>query len=713
MIERTEATATRANSQSPWIFLEGAGFGTLLGCYLTLRSLFDVLIDDRISGVSAPTVHRFLATDYRSEVVRSIFELLALSSVTGTLVGLAVAFLEWSRRRWFGLKPLAFGARALRLVLLWLCVIGWIYLQDAAQRPALHQKELFDHGGIGAWFQVLLAERLGGVGVTLIGVAAWAAYFGWPLRNLQDAPRRLRQLAVAGLVALALVVALNLVSGCGRGGQHQSHNGPPNVLLIAADSLRPDRIDAARAPNLAALQDQATSFERAYTPLARTFPAWVSIATGQYPQHHGVRHMFPRWSTRERPLDTLGGRLQRAGYRTSVVGDFAADIFRRIELGYQHVRTPTFTMRELVREHLLKHSPWLMAFVRGKAMRWLFPVVVEMSEATDPDAVTKVAIDEMDQAAEQPFFITVFYSTTHFPYAAPAPYFHRFKHEGYDGPFRFAKADTLKANEETRPADVAQVRGLYDGAVYATDVAIGRLLDALKRRSLDQRTLVIVTADHGEELYEYGRTQGHGDHLQSEAPLRVPLIFADPTKSARKRILEPVSLVDLAPTVLDWLHLDALTKADGRSLLEAMHGSSPPPKPVYSETGLWFTEVIAEVPLSRRLPYPDLTQITEVDRAHGDQVVLRERWQGFTTAAKHRMIQVGRLRLLYQPSRDEVHFELCDLDADPGCAKDCSREHPAEFEQLRAQFWQFVADDPEVIRKGDRLMPRLPAEVRP
>ncbi|MGE5784477.1 MAG: sulfatase [Myxococcales bacterium] len=712
MTERTAVTATQTGTHSPWILLEGAAVGTLLGCYLTLRSLFDVLIDDRISGVSVPTIHRFLATDYRAEVVRSALELLALSVVTGALVGLAVALLEWIRRRWFDLTPLRFGPRLLRLTLLWLCVIAFVYLEDAGRRPALHQKELYEQGGGLAWLQVVLSEWLGGDGVTLVAVAAWAAYFGWPLRVVSDAPRRLKQVALAGLLALVLAGSVHLVSGCQRNGAQRTRSDAPNVLLIAADSLRPDRVDLSRAPNLATLRENAASFERAYTPLARTFPAWVSIATGQYPQHHGIRHMFPRWATRARPLDTLAGRLKTAGYRTSVVGDFAADIFRRIDLGYEHVRTPTFTMRELVREHLLKNAPWLMSFVHGSAMRWLFPVVVEMSEATDAQAVTKTAIDEIDRANQQPFFLTVFYSTTHFPYAAPAPYVHRFKQAGYEGPFRFAKADTLN-REEMSPADIAQVRGLYDGAVYATDAAIGRLLDALKRRSLDHRTIVIVTADHGEELYEYGRSQGHGDHLQSEAALRVPLLFADPTRPSRRRVSDPVSLVDLAPTVLDRLQLEALPRADGRSLVPVLGGMPPTPKAVYSETGLWFTEIIPEVPLSRRLPYPDLTQLTEVDRAHGDQIVIRERWQTLTTAAKHRMVQLGSLRLLYQPARDKVHVELCNLELDPGCTRDSSREHPAEFEQLQAQFWHLVADDPEVDRKGDRLMPRRLTEVHP
>jgi hypothetical protein len=484
-----------------------------------------------------------------------------------------------------------------------------------------------------------------------------------------------------------------------------------NVLVLAADSLRPDRLDSRRAPKMAQLIEHSAVFDRAYTPLARTFPAWVSIATGQYPQHHGIRHMFPRWETRQRPFDTLAKRFSKAGYHTAVVGDFAADIFRRVDLGYRSVRTPTFTMRELVREHLLKNDPWLLSWVHGRLMRWLFPVIVEMHEATDPGAVTRDALLEIDRAGNQPFFVTVFYSTPHFPYAAPGPFHRRFgPPASYSGPFRYAKADTLNAAEVMTASDVEQVRALYDGAVYATDESVGDLLDALKKRGLDRRTLIVITADHGEELYEHGHSQGHGDHLEGDEALRVPLIVLDPRRMDARHFAQPVSLVDLGPTLLELTHLPPFSDADGRSLVPLLDGKPLEPRSVYSETGLWFTEVIAEVPLTRRIAYPDLTQLTEVDRTHADQIVIRQRWEPLAIAAKHRMLQKGELRLLYVPTRSGARFELCDLKLDPGCAEDASRNHPGEFEALKAEFWRFVGSDPAVTRDGNLLVPRTPSK---
>lgn len=768
MAERTSPNACGNMDVSPWIVLEGAALGSLLAIGLTLRDLFDVVLDDRISGVSVPTIHRFLATDYRFEVVSAVLELAALAIAVGTTTGAAVGFSEWLRFRTWRVEPLAPRLRVWKLAGLIAVLWGWVLLWDVAARPALHQHVFFQRGGVRAWLQIVVADGLGSSGVLLAGLAVFAVYWFWPTRwsraewglrlkgNVLASAEPLaegRNLGASGGIAAALGLAelrswirsgvvrsaRRLVERChwrvrGIGllvilsalvvwgileldfdahRQRAEADRRPNILILAADSLRPDRLDATRAPHISKLLGRATSFERAYTPLARTFPAWVSIATGQYPHHHGIRHMFPRWQTREQPLDTMLRHFGAAGYHTAVVGDFASDIFRRIELGYRTVRTPTFTLRELIREHLLKNVPWLMAFVRGGYLRELVPVLGEISDATDPHAVSQLAIDELERHQQEPFLLTVVYSTTHFPYAAPGPYHRRFRAPNYAGPYRYAKADTLAREERISPSDVAQVRALYDGAVFATDEAMQEVLDALRERELSRRTIVVITADHGEELYEHGRTQGHGDHLRAESALRVPLIVFDPRKPAAHRVFEPVSLVDLAPTLLDLAGVAALPGADGRSLTAAMDGIALKSLPVYSETGLWFTELIPEVPLSNRIPYPDLTQLTQVDREHGDQIVIRADWEPLTTSVKHRMLQEGNWRLLYQPSRERVAMELCDLVQDPGCVRDGSAQHPEVFERLKSQFWRVVSQDQSVFRQGDRLVPRAPAQARP
>ena len=102
-----------------------------------------------------------------------------------------------------------------------------------------------------------------------------------------------------------------------------------NVLVLAADSLRADRLDPKIAPNLAALAAKGTRFDRAYVSIPRTFPSWVTILTGRHGHHHGIRSMFPTWEDRAKDFDALPQRLAQAGWSTGVVSDYAGDIFGR------------------------------------------------------------------------------------------------------------------------------------------------------------------------------------------------------------------------------------------------------------------------------------------------------------------------------------------------------------------------------------------------
>ena len=697
------------NAARAYGWLEGPLIGAVVGVVLTLDNLFDALLDDRINGVHAQSIHRFLATEFRGEVVRATLLVLALSIIVGAAMGLLVAVVEQVQSSWLYRSSKSTRRRRIERIGLLLFGLGWVYVHDVASRPALHQAALFERGGLRRALQVFIADGLGKPGVLLVGGGLLVYYFTLPLWH--HAKRRQKSLKVAVFGAL-LVTVFGLLAllvrffGAGVSVARASGESRPNVLIVASDSLRPDHLDEQRAPHITELAKRATSFDRTVTPLARTFPAWVSILTGQYPHHHGIRHMFPRWETRAKTFDTLGSRFARAGYQTAVVGDFAADIFRRIELGFQTVDTPTFTLRELVREHLFKNDPWLLAWLRGTVARKLVPSIVEMHEATNPWSVSADAVSVLDAAQGRPFFLTVFYSTTHFPYATPGPYHGAFRSAGYDGPFRYAKADDLSLDGVTQSSDIAQIRALYDGAVRATDDAIGELLTELARRGLAENTIVVVTADHGEQLYEYGRSQGHGDNLEGDEAVLVPLIVYDPRVGVAHREPSSVSLVDLAPTLLDLTGLPPLSAADGRSLGAAIRGNPLVPKPVYGETGLWFTEVIAEVPLSRRLAYPDLTLLSEVDRAHGDQIVIRRSQETFAVAAKHRMLEWNNYRLLYLPTRQGPLFELYDRSTDPGFLKDVSAVHPEVVIKLKQALLPLLDADPLVERVGETLWPR-------
>ena len=680
--------------------------GALLFVTLSAWSLAASYRTDDYEGADAAGVRQFLSGEYHGEVLKALGLVLALSALLGLAVGFLVGWAVRTRQSWLDrnkLEPPSFAWRSLSALVFTYAVV---WLDDVIARPALYQSSLYAKRGALAGLQVTLTQHLGRAGLWLCVLLVVAAWLLLPLARRPDFRRPLRRLGLfVGIVGGLVFVAVMPWRRISRG-RAQAGSAHPNVIIIAADSLRPDHIRPNNAPRMSALTKSGLSFEHAYAPLARTFPAWVSILTGQYPHHHGVRNMFPRWETRQRDYQAIPSSFRAAGYLTAVISDFAGDIFRRIDLGFSRIQAPTFTMRELLRERILKQNLALLPWLRGPLAQFAVPVVREMSDASDAETLTRETLELVDNAGEQPFFITVFYSTTHFPYAAPSPYYKQFVKPNYRGPYRYAKADTLVDEGVLTEGDIEQVRGLFDGAIAAVDASVGALLDGLTSRGLMDRTIIVLTADHGEGLYENGRGQGHGDHLYGEESIRVPFVIAGP-HMPRGKVNTPVSSIDLAPTLCELAKVSCSPNVDGRSLAVSSAERPPPPRPVFSETGLWFTETIPEIPFESRIAYPELVHLTEVDRAHSDEIVIRKEWEPLTIAAKYRMIRDERYKLIYMPTRMGPRLELFDTLEDPAEVLDIAAKKPEIVDQLKLKLVDWILNDVTLERRGDIIVPRV------
>lgn len=369
--------------------------------------------------------------------------------------------------------------------------------------------------------------------------------------------------------------------------------------------------------------------------------------------------MFPRWEERARDFDALPERLGRAGWATGVVSDYAGDIFSRIDLGFGTVNVPEFDFRQLVRQRALERETPLLPVLHSRLGRAAFPVLREMNDAADPRMLARDAVRTMRSLEGRgPFFLVVFFSTAHFPYAAPSPFYRRFTDPDYRGRYKYDKPVGLGRDAPADAQDERQVRGLYDGAVLAIDDAAQDIVEALDSDGIAGNTVVVVTADHGETLYDHGHGQGHGDHLFGDEGTHVPLVVVDPRQKAPHRESAVVRDVDLAPTVYALTGVAPPPDLDGRSLAPALAGVQPAPALAYAETGLWFTEEIPGLPADLRLPYPGIARLTEVDTQHGNDLVLQKAIRPLTLVAKHRMVRDDRYKLVYVPTR-----AACALDA--------------------------------------------------
>jgi len=623
----------------------------------------------------------------------------ALMGTVGTLIGRAW---RWARAR----PPAEYGV--LSGIFAALVGHGFLLARSVIQYPQLYSAHLYERGGVRQAVMVFLTDHVPlwalDAGLALLLCVAFlvpalscqgrALARSWVGRAPAVARRHPRSLAVV----VSVIAILGLLITLGRG--HRRPAPPrrerPNVLIIAVDSLRPDRVygpDAAtRFPTLAGLARRGVRFREAYVTQARTFPAFVSLLTGRYPHHHGIRHEFPPAKARRAIGATLPSVLAAAGWRTAVVADYAGDIFPRTPLGFQIVDAPHFDLYVIVKHQILTSHLSILPYATTGIGQRIFPSVRSMAEFADPALLADRAGSHLDRLADRPFFMTVFFSASHSPYAAPAPYYGRYSDPRYRGIFRYLK-QPLPQQAVLPPADARQVRALYDGALAAIDAAVARLLHRLERSGQAQNTIVVLLGDHGENLFEVpGRGMGHGDHLWGGLANHIPLVIVDPTRQIAPRDVRGIVRdVDLAPTLGRLLGVPA-PPGDGVDLGPLLTGKKDTLNlDAYAETGLWLLTSGPGYRRPDRLPYPDIWNVTEA-AANGD-IFVQPKWEQTVVTAKVRSIRTPRWKLVYQPAPEGAYWRLFDVIGDPDERRDVAADHPAEVMVLRAKLQAWITAD--------------------
>jgi arylsulfatase A-like enzyme/Flp pilus assembly protein TadD len=307
-----------------------------------------------------------------------------------------------------------------------------------------------------------------------------------------------------------------------------------SLVLIIIDTLRADRLgfmgyQLARTPNLDSFAGMGTRFQNAMTPVPVTLPAIASLLTGRLPFHHGVRDN-DRYVLGEEE-ETLAERLRASGWRTgAVVASAVIEADRGLNQGFE-VYDDDFSGPYPV------YLPSLKVFAEEMART-----------VRRADEVTDRAVSLLDDFGDDPFFLLVHYFDVH---------------SHYDPPPEFAK------HHPGRP---------YDGEISFVDHEIGRLLRRLRDRP---DALVVVVSDHGEGLGEHGEPE-HG-FLLYQSTLWVPVVAVGPGVPQGAVRSDPISLVDLEPTLASHFGLDEVTpERDGRVLDWAQPEADE--HPIYAET---------------------------------------------------------------------------------------------------------------------------------
>ena len=497
------------------------------------------------------------------------------------------------------------------------------------------------------------------------------------------------------------------------GGVESARKRPPHIIWIAVDSLRLDRLESPdRVGFLPAMQSfrdspETVSFKRHHVGVPRTFPSWIEMIQGKYAAETGVRHMFPGFPARDREFDGIVSLAQSAGYRTVAVSDFAGDIFPRFTAGYDVIKAPGLALGTLIRQNIDQMFPLFTPIVTAPACRKFFTSLKASPAYSAPrhlELLVEDALNESDDVKSgnaKPLFLTLFYSTAHFPYSAPWPYYRAFSKPSYPGPFWFQKNPSLSTDDQNLD-DVQknQVRALYDGALKSVDDSFAGIVAMLRARGLWDNAIVVLTADHGEDLFEAGILQGHGDHLRGDQTLRVPLLIKMPAGDempAVRNVDHVTRSIDLAPTLASLARLKgfpaarhALEGVDLSPLIRSLEFKAGSPDlrnlSAYSETEIWFSRTGSVFYQKMRIDYPGISQLLTFDPGHSGEIILNPKYEKMLVVAKHRSLVSGPWKLIYMPTQDGVRYELYDAISDPENAHDLSTSRPDVLAEMKSKF---------------------------
>jgi len=306
---------------------------------------------------------------------------------------------------------------------------------------------------------------------------------------------------------------------------------PPNLLLVTIDTLRADRVGAygcrsVETPAMDRLAREGVLVEDATVQAPQTRPSHVSIFTGLLPHEHGIRdnHSAPLRGD----LPTLATILHASGYDTAAfIGAYPVSADSGLDRGFAHFDDPFAGGRHVsIRDGRVERTA---GEVVDSTLAWL------------------------GQPRALPFLAWVHLFDPHHPYQPPPPFDQRY------------------------------ARNAYDGEVAYSDSQLGRLLEFLDERRLAERTLVVVTSDHGEGLGDHGEDE-HSVFLY-DSTLRVPLLLRWPSAlPAGARIPGQFRSVDLLPTLLELLGLPGAPTSGRSHARQLRAGAALPGSESYAES---------------------------------------------------------------------------------------------------------------------------------
>ncbi len=333
----------------------------------------------------------------------------------------------------------------------------------------------------------------------------------------------------------------------------------PNVLLIGIETLRADHVgclgyERDTAPTLDRLAREGVLCARTMSTSGWTLPSVMSVMTSLYPEVHQTYNYEKRLP---QEVTTLAEILGANGYTTvGFVSNFILDGQYGFSDGF-----------DLYDDFTVPLDSGMNIFERHDE------ILGERHLVRTSELVTKWAAKWLKRDANEPFFMFLFYVDPHYDYVPPPPFDTLFDPD-YEGDMD-GREIAREPRHSQRPSDrdLQHLLALYDGEIRYTDDHLAELLQAFAESGSLKNTLIVLFGDHGDEFYEHGKT-AHDRTLYDEI-IHVPLILWWPGQfPAGTRIDALTSLVDIMPTVLDYLGLPHEGPVQGASLRPLIEGKT-------------------------------------------------------------------------------------------------------------------------------------------
>jgi len=436
-----------------------------------------------------------------------------------------------------------------------------------------------------AWFIVALG--------TACQVVPW-------LERRPTKVRRLLLWSFPGLAGLVVILAGSVFGGDWlkqrrENGRALPSEASPNVLLIVLDTVRADHLslygyERSTTPNLERLAKRGIRFDDARATAPWTLASHASVFSGRLPHELGAKWVTPLLTSFPMLAEYLGARgYATAGLAANVYCSYDTGLARGFTYFEDYVLEGLGFLRTavLVSEFfktLYALDPYIVASpfapVR-KIVPWFYSGV-----RRDAASINRGFLDWLERRPQpdRSFFVFLNYFDAHAPYKLPdqaAPHFGR-KAETSDEIWvvyeRWTDIDRLSLE----PHYLMLARDGYDNCVSYLDEQLGVLFDELQRRGVLEKTLVVITSDHGEGLGEHDLFD-HGESLYN-TEIRVPLLFIPPSGSRSAKVVrDTVSLRDLPATIVELVGLQKGAPFPGRSLAGMWRDSPPGTAPVLSD----------------------------------------------------------------------------------------------------------------------------------